>query len=136
MTTAAAAAAYLAEHMAENAGRSAAVFNPNGKPLAELPVIYGFNNGGEPGWYEAVAIAEDGTVLGGHTCSHESYIPADLGVLEGTRPDQHAEQYSKHYPNGYRMVFVPSGEIKGHAALNDAFRRNGEKRGSGQEAPE
>jgi hypothetical protein len=124
MTTPAAEALYLAQHRYEMEGRKRAVFNPEGKPLEDLPVIYGFNNGGSPGWYSAVAIAEDGTCLGGHCCSAEGYMEHDLGILEGTRKDRHENDYQKHYPGGYRMEFVPSDEIKGHEALNRAFALN------------
>jgi hypothetical protein len=89
-------------------------------------VIYGFNNGGSSGWYTAISLAEDGTCLGSHICSHEGYMPHDLGVLEGSRPDRHEHDYQKHYPNGYRMEFVSSDEVKEHAGLNEAFRLNQE----------
>src|ERR1700734_1317722 len=121
MTTAAAERLYLAQHQLELEGRKPAVFNPHGKPLEELPVIYGFNNGGSAGWYSAVAIAKDGNCLGGHCCSHEGYMEGDLGILEGTRPDRHQNDYQKHYPDGYRMEFVPSADIRTHEGLQAAF---------------
>lgn len=105
MTTPAAEQAYLANHLAEWHGKGYAVFNPHGKPLAELPVIYGFNNGGEPGWYSAQLLASDGTAMGGHVCSAEGYMPHDLGIVEGSRPDRH-EGFRQHFPDGYRMDFV------------------------------
>lgn len=121
MTTKAAEAFYLAKHQMELEGRKFANFNPNNVPLEELPVIYGFNNGGMPKWWDAVAISEDGKVLGSHCCSDEGYMPNDLGMLEGTRPDRHEESYKKHYPNGYRMEFVASGEIENNEGLKKAF---------------
>jgi hypothetical protein len=124
MTTPAAEALYLAQHRSALAGRARAVFNPHNKPLEELPVIYGFNNGGSRGWYSAVAIAEDGTTLGGHCCSDEGYMEGDLGIIEGSRPDRHTTSYQPHYPDGYRMEFVPSEDIKEHEALNQAFALN------------
>jgi hypothetical protein len=124
MTTAAAQALYEAQHVYQYEGCACAVFNPHGKPVTELPVIYGFNNGGSPGWMSAVAIAADGVVLGGHCCSSEAYMPHDLGVLEGTREDRHRDQYSKHYPDGYRMEFVGSDSLDAHAGLSEAFRLN------------
>ena len=127
MTTPAAEKLYLAQHELLMEGRRVAVFNPHGKPVGELPVIYGFNNGGSPGWYSAVLIAEDGTMLGGHACSNEGYMPNDLGILEGTRPDRH-ETFRKHCPDGYRMEFVSFDEAKGHVKLNEAFKRNQESR--------
>lgn len=121
MTTPAAAALYEAQHNLEMEGKGYAVFNPHGKPLSELPVIYGFNNGGSAGWLQAVAIAQDGTPLGGHVCSSEGYMRHDLGVLEGTRPDRHEQSYQKHYPDGYRMDFVGHANVKHHAGLQAAI---------------
>ena len=123
MTTEAAAALYLAQHRMEVYGRPVAVFNPDGKDIADLPPIYAFSNirGGGDGI--AYAMAADGTVLGSHWCSNEGYVPNDLGVLEGCRDDRH-EHYRKHYPAGYRMEFVKANDIKGHAGLMEAFRLN------------
>lgn len=123
MTTPAAAALYEAQHVYAHEGRKVAIFNPENKPINKLPVIYGFNNGGKRGWMHAVLIAEDGECLGGHCCSSEAYMPADLGILEGTREDRHIE-FKKHYPNGYRMEFVSYLDIKDHEALNKAFKLN------------
>jgi len=100
-----------------------AIFNPHNKPLDELPIIYGFNNGGSPNWWYAQLIAQDGTPLGGHLCSDEWFMYGDLGILKGSRSDRH-EDFQKHYPDGYRMDFVPLTEVKTHAALNEAFRLN------------
>jgi hypothetical protein len=124
MTTPAAAALYLAQHLAEWEGKGYEIYNPDNKPIEELPVIYGFNNGGQRDWWDAIAIAEDGTCLGGHTCSHEGYMRSDLGVIKGSRPDRHEQDYRKHYPDGYRMDFVPHAEVDGHEALQKAFALN------------
>ena len=121
MTTKAAATRYEARHIREYAGRKLAVFNPNNKPIEHLPVIYGFNNGGPGGFMHAVLVAEDGTPLGSHCCSSEAYMPADLGCLEGTRPDRH-ETFKEHYPDGYRMEFVGYSAVKEHAGLMAAFK--------------
>jgi hypothetical protein len=126
MTTEAAAQQYLAEHLARCKGKGWAVHNPHNKPLDELPVIYGFNNGGSTGCLSAVLLAEDGTVLGGHCCSAEGYMPHDLGVLEGSRPDRH-ETFREHYPDGYRMEFVGYDEVPTHAGIEAARQRNQEK---------
>lgn len=103
-----------------------AIHNPNGVAEADLPVIYGFNNGGSAGWMEASLVAQDGTYLGGHICSAEGYMPHDLGVIEGSRPDRH-ETFRKHYPDGYRMEFVRYDAVKGHAKLMEALRIAQEK---------
>lgn len=127
MTTAVAAALYEAQHVFEHQGRGVAVYNPHNKPITELPVIYGFNNGGSAGWLSAVALAQDGTCLGGHCCSAEGYMPHDLGILEGTRPDRHEGQYRPHYPDGYRMEFVGYDDIEAHAGLKAALALANEK---------
>lgn len=123
MTTRAAEQLYLAQHLAEMEGRGWAVFNPHDKPIAELPVIYGFNNGGAPGLYSGVLLAEDGTGMGGHACSAEGYMPNDLGILEGSRPDRH-KSFREHYPDGYRMHFIPAKDVMAHPGLEAAYQRN------------
>lgn len=124
MTTPAAANLYLAQHLSAMEGKGTAFYNPLGKPIEELPSIYGFNNGGSRGWYSAVAIAEDGVCLGGHCCSDEAYMPHDLGILAGTRKDRHEQSYSQHYPDGYRMEFVPTSEMDKHEGLHKAIAAN------------
>lgn len=126
MTTKAAEALYLAQHNYDYAGRRWAIHNPNNADISTLPVIYGFNNGGSPGMLYATLIAEDGTGLGGHGCSAEAYMPADLGILEGTREDRH-EGFRKHYPDGYRMEFVGKDDVLGHVGLMAAYALNQKK---------
>lgn len=127
MTTRAAEALYLAEHLHKMEGLGYAVHNPHNKPVDELPVIYGFNNGGPSYMLSAVLLAEDGECLGGHGCSSEGYMPHDLGILEGSRPDRH-EGFRAKYPEGYRMEFVGSDEVKSHPGLAAAYMRNQEKK--------
>lgn len=134
MTTAAAARLYEAQHHQQMEGKGYAVFNPHNKPVSELPIIYGFNNGGSPGWYSGCLIAEDGEGMGGHFCSSEGYMLHDLGILEGTRSDRH-EGFQKHYPEGYRMDFVPSSEVLSHAGLDAAYQRNQEKAKAAESNP-
>jgi len=131
MTTPAAERLYLAQHQVEHEGRPLAVFNPHGKPPHELPVIYGYNNGGSPGWLSGQLMAEDGTALGGHICSHEGYMLHDLGCLEGTCPDRH-EGFRKHYPDGYRMEFVSGDDVLSHEGLTIAYERNQAQRPPGE----
>ena len=126
MTTEAAENFYLAQYQLEMQGRELAMYNPKNKPIDELPIIYGFNNSGSPGMLSAVLLAEDGTGLGSHACSHEGYMPGDLGILKGTRPDRH-KGFRDHYPEGYRMTFVESQNIDRHKGLNKAFGLNKEQ---------
>ncbi len=119
MTTPQAEQMYLNRYLREIEGKNKVVYNPNDLPVEELPIIYGFNNGGSPGWFEGVLMSQDGVYLGGHTCSNEGYMPGDLGVLEGTRPDRH-ETFKKHYPNGYKMEFVSYDDTLNHKGLKAA----------------
>ena len=123
MTTQAAEKAYLADHLMKWGDKGYAAYNPNGRPVEELPTIYGFNNGGSPGWYNGALLAEDGAALGGHVCSHEGYMRHDLGIIAGSRPDRH-ETFRAHYPDGYRMDFVPGEEVDGHAGLDAAYQKH------------
>lgn len=99
------------------------IYNPHNKPESELPVIYGFNNGGGSGFMEAILIAESGHILGSHLCSHEGFMRGDLGIYKGTRPDRH-EHFKKHYPDGYRMDFVGYSDVREHEGINRAFEAN------------
>jgi len=127
MTTEAAAALYEAQHQASMYGKRYAVFNPHGKPVSELPVIYGFNNGGPSCLLSAVLIAQDGTELGNHFCSSEGYMRHDLGILEGVRDDRH-ETFRAHYPDGYCMDFVGYEYVLTHDGLNAALAANKAKK--------
>ena len=100
------------------------VFNPHDKPVDELPIIYGFNNGpwgsGLATGFEGILLSADGVHLGGHICSDEGWMLSDLGIVEGSRPDRH-EKFRELYPDGYAMEFVPSGVIETHSGLNIAL---------------
>ena len=87
------------------------------------PKIFCFSNvlGGGDGI--AYAMAEDGHVLGSHWCNSEGFVPGDLGVTEGSRPDRH-EGYREHYPDGYEMEFVRSTSVQSHPGLVAAFALN------------
>lgn len=123
MTTKDAAIVYLREFQARQP-KTYEVYNPLMVDESTLPTIYGFNNGGEPGWnLMAALVSEDGKFLGSHSCSDEGYMRADLGILKGTRPDRH-ELFQQHYPDGYRMDFVPYEAIEHHTALQHALKLN------------
>jgi hypothetical protein len=116
MTTKAAAKLYEAQHKESYSGKNVEVFNPNSVSWDDLPTIFGFNNGGPENFLEGVLIAEDGTVLGSHTCSSESYMFSDLGILEGTYEDRHVT-FREHYPDGYKMEFVSYKDLKNHSGV-------------------
>lgn len=65
-----------------------------------LPAIYLFSNA-RNGDGAAYAMAEDGTVLGQHWCSHWGYMKHDLHDRKDRR-----EACEAHYPNGYRLVVL------------------------------
>lgn len=102
---------------------SNAIYNPHNKPESELPTIYGFNNGGQQGFYHAQLLAEDGTPLGSHLCSEEGYMLGDLGIIPGYRLDRHAH-FKKHYPDGYKMEFISYKDAKHHEGLQKAIKLN------------
>lgn len=83
------------------------------------PKVYAFcNTPPSPGcrWYDCIAIAEDGTHLASHICSHPSYGPHDLGVTS----DWKHESYRAHYPDGFSVVWVEydDPELAAAMALN------------------
>src|SRR5574338_572698 len=123
MTTKAAENLYLAQHLYSSDDKGYVIYNPHRKPVSQLPIIYGFYNGGRLGWHYAQLIAEDGTPLGSHLCSDEWYMRHDLGIMEGSRPDRH-ENFKNHYPDGYRMDFVGSEESNTHQGLKNAISNN------------
>jgi hypothetical protein len=54
-------------------------------------------------WHSMVAIAEDGTYLAGHICSHHGFAAHDMGIdPDGWKRDT----YAKHYPQGFEVVWI------------------------------
>lgn len=86
---------------------------------ATLPKIYGFINGGEPGWYIAEAISEDGVFLAQHACSSKGYGCHDLGC-DGASTWKH-ENYAAYYPNGFVVVWV---EDPNDQRVQDAYAKH------------
>ena len=99
-----------------------AIYNPHNKPAKNLPVIYGFNNGGGDNWWYGQLLSEDGYALGSHICSNESFMLHDLGISVDTRKDRH-EGFRETYPDGYRMDFVGIEEVPQHTGLQAAIER-------------
>jgi hypothetical protein len=100
--------------------RKPVVYNPLNKAIDQLPIIFGFNNGGTPYVQTGIILSEDGVILGAHSCSDEEYMLSDLGIVEGSRPDRH-EEFKKHYPQGYRMTFITSMEDPDRARFDVAM---------------
>jgi hypothetical protein len=96
------------------------------------PKIFCFSNVQGGGDGIAYAMAEDGTVLGSHLCSHERFVPEDLGVKKGKRPDRH-KTYAEHYPDGYEMEFVPAAEVATHKGLSAAYALNQKQRAASKD---
>lgn len=83
-----------------------------------MPAIYLFSNS-HNGDGPAFAIAEDGTVLGSHWCSHWGYMRHDLH----DRADRLAACVS-HYPDGYRLVVLTT---PGSLPPQEVIERNREQ---------
>jgi hypothetical protein len=66
----------------------------------DAPAIYLFSNARD-GDGLAYSMAEDGTVLGTHLCSHWGYMRHDLHDRKDRR-----EACEAHYPEGYRIVVL------------------------------
>ncbi len=114
----------LAKHNLKYKDRKPVVFNPLKQEEDKLPTIYCFLKIIEGQKGIAVAVSQDGYVLGTHACSSEQYVPHDLGVLERTRLDRHDISYKKHYPNGYKMAFIKNEEMKAHSGFQEAYQKN------------
>lgn len=81
--------------------------------------IYCFNNGGIPGLLHAVAICEDGCILGEHGCSSPAYMPHDLGITSVWKHDN----YNAHCGEGnWELEWVD--KPKKHEGLNRALELN------------
>lgn len=97
--------------------------------MADLPRIYVLCNSCAPEWHSAMALAEDGTYLAGHICSHHGYIPHDMGIEEG---GWKRDLYAKHYPQGFVVEWVE--KPREHAGLMAAYAKNQEKRAAQETA--
>jgi hypothetical protein len=98
------------------------IYNPNNLPENDLPIIYGWNNGGRAGFMQGRIVAQDGTLLGQHLCSNEGYMVSDLGMRPELNKWRH-EDFKKHYRDGYRTEFVSYERCKPHMGLNAALAK-------------
>lgn len=82
--------------------------------------IYGFNNGGEPNYYIAGAISEDGNIIASHMCSCESFMADDLGMSKDSKRKH--DIYDKRFGEGnWETEFVSSRDMPIHKGLNKAL---------------
>lgn len=84
------------------------------------PAIYLFSNSRD-GDGIAYSMAEDGTVLGSHWCSHWGYMRHDLH----DRADRKAA-CEAHYPDGYRLVVLMESGSLPPAEVLERNRQQGE----------
>jgi hypothetical protein len=98
---------------------------PGGPDQNDKPAIYLFSNS-RNGDGIAYAMAEDGTVLGTHWCSHWGYMRHDLH----DRKDRKAA-CEAHYPDGYRLVVLTE---PGSAPPPEVVERNREQGRAAAEA--
>jgi hypothetical protein len=81
--------------------------------------IFCFNNGGRPDWLEALAIGDDGHIVGNHICSHECFMKHDLGFTSNRKHDNYNKQYGE---GNWELEWVD--DPKNHIALNKAIEEN------------
>jgi len=84
------------------------------------PKIYCFINGGSPGFYSVIALAEDGHFLAGHLSSEKGWAVYDIGIDSNRKHDK----YQEHYPDGYELEWVD--KPKKHDGLMAACQKNQE----------
>lgn len=85
--------------------------------------IYGFNGGGEPNYYIAVAMDSEGAVVASHLCSAESFMPFDLGMSKGATR-KHDIYDAKYGAGNWETEFIPSSQHATHEGLQKAIELN------------
>jgi|ERR1051326_1850680 hypothetical protein len=83
--------------------------------------LYIFNNSpGNTDWNVCHSMADDGTHLGSHVCSHEHFMQYDLH----DRKDR-LETILQHF-NGepYELELISADDVLSHAGLKEALRLN------------
>lgn len=81
--------------------------------------IYAFINGGSYGFYQSVALSEDGYVLAKHVSKSETWAKHDLGIGS----DWKHEHYDQHFGAGnWCLEWVDDPAV--HTGLKKALERN------------
>ena len=84
--------------------------------MTTKPCIYVFVNGGRgTDWVSVLALSEDGYIIAGHICSHEGFIPGDMGLDS----DRKHDLYREKYPDGFELKYLDGLEVK----TDEGFRR-------------
>lgn len=90
------------------------------KVFPRLPEIYVFQSSEGDTYIGGKAIAEDGSYVASHSSSDETWLRHDLGVTS----DWYHDDYRKHYPHGFRVVWVAPAEVPTHAGIQAAFAKH------------
>lgn len=97
-----------------------------------LPKIFVFCNSCSHEWHSMAALSEDGVFLAGHVCSSHGWANHDMGIdPDGWKRDE----YAKHYPGGFEVVWVDNPR-PGHCAELDAAYQRHLTRGEAENATE
>jgi hypothetical protein len=87
------------------------------------PAIFVFRAGTTAaGWLSAVALAEDGELLGSLLCRDRTELRLGLG-LDST---ENHDVYRHHFSDGYELVEVRDADLLYHCGLHGALRRHRE----------
>lgn len=78
------------------------------------------NSGRGTDWQVVMAMAEDGTCLASHVSSNEDWAKHDIGITS----DWKHEDYRRHYPDGYELVWVDDAKPGNHSGLDAAYAKN------------
>jgi hypothetical protein len=82
------------------------VYNPNNKPVEELPKIFAW---AQPNGFghdvTGQLLGQNGEGLGSHWSSSNEWAKKDLGFMGDNRFDRH-ETFRKYYPDGYAMYWL------------------------------
>ncbi len=77
-----------------------------------------FKGGMSPNDVMGYALAEDGTALASHLCSHKGYAMSDMGWTSKAKHDI----YTKFYPDGFELEWVD--EPENHSGWLAAIKLN------------
>lgn len=92
----------------------------------DRPMIYCFIHAHTGTDVVSMALAEDGTVLGGHVSSDEWWARSDCGYLNTGMGSIKRKKFAAHYPEGYSLEWVY--DPPAHEGLTAAIDRNDELR--------